>query len=378
MPRDDTPAGDALFPRWIVRSQRNFTAWRDGDVRAWPSEVLVTVVDAVVVEAVLEARGGCSDQERATAALSEALLAARAPAHGGRGQHGPRPTTDAAAHWTVTMTLASAATTPKSVEAVIVDDAGTIVAQRTLTDRSARVCLPLARAVGAWTLLVLDAEMNRARDDDRDPAAVSVASFASFAGGVRPASATLSALDGSGRRGSVVDSAPEPLVPVVTRAIELGTMVYLRNGLTLTGGVAGLSPYLTVELTPSWVLRPALLFGRATERAGGGDGVEGFVASHVGTRTDFCRRVPGNYIERRGVEADLCAGIEAGIVTPSSGTNTTVRVGTGPSVNMRGELGGGLALELRGLLGANLLQFAAERTPLVFASAELGISVRFR
>ena len=54
----------------------------------------------------------------------------------------------------------------KSVEAVIVDDAGTIVAQRTLTDRNAHACVPLARAVGAWASLVLDAELARAKDDD--------------------------------------------------------------------------------------------------------------------------------------------------------------------------------------------------------------------
>jgi len=155
-------------------------------------------------------------------------------------------------------------------------------------------------------------------------------------------------------------------------------MVYLRNGLMRTGGVAGLSPFLTVELTPSWVLRPSLFFGRATESARATDAADGVVVSHLGTRTDFCRRVPGNYIERRGVEADLCVGVEAGIVTPSKGTSTTARVGTGPSVNMRGELGGGVALEIRGLLGANLLQFDAEQTPLVFASAEIGVSVRFR
>ncbi len=273
------------------------------------------------------------------------------------------------------MGVTSGVATPKSVEAVIVDDAGTIVAQRTLTDRSARTCLPLARAVGAWASLVLDAEMNRARDDDRDaPATTSVASFA---GSVRPTS-TSSTVEIGGRQGTVVDSAPEQAAAVPKRAIELGTMLYLRNGLMQTGGVAGLSPYLTVELTPSWVLRPALYFGRATERAGVTEGDEGVVISHLGTRADFCRRVPGNYIERRGVEADLCAGVEAGIVTPSKGTNTAARVATGPSVNMRGELGGGVALEIRALVGANVLQFAAERTPLVFASAEIGVSVRFR
>lgn len=335
----------------------------------------MSVVDAVVVEAVLEARGGCSDQEQARAALNEALLAARAPAHGGRRQHGSTATpgaADPAAHWTVTMALSSSVTTPKSVEAVIVDDAGTIVAQRTLTDRSARACLPLARAVGAWASLVLDAEMNRARDDDgRDAASTSVAPFA---GSLRPTTTTSGPVE-VGRQGSIADSAPEQAAAVPKRTIELGTMVYLRNGLMETGGVAGLSPFLTVELSPSWVLRPALFFGRATERT---DGDAGAVSSHLGTRTDFCRRIPGNYIERRGVEADLCAGVEGGIVTPSKGTSTAARLGTGPSVNMRGEMGGGVALEIRGLVGANVLQFAAERTPLVFASAEIGVSVRFR
>ena len=268
------------------------------------------------------------------------------------------------------MTLASAGSGPKSVEAVIVDDAGTIVAQRTLTDRSARVCLPLARAVGAWASLVLDAEMNRAHDDDaRDPSAPGVAAFAST---------TAATVNVVGGEAAMVDSAPERSAPVPRRTVELGTMVYLRNGLMRTGGVAGLSPFLTVELTPSWVLSPSLFYGRATESAGTTDTSDGVVVSHLGTRTDFCRRVPGNYIERRGVEADLCVGVEAGIVTPSKGTSTNARVGTGPSVNMRGELGGGVALEIRGLLGANLLQFAAEQTPLVFASAEIGVSVRFR
>ena len=41
-------------------------------------------------------------------------------------------------------------------------------------------------------------------------------------------------------------------------------------------------------------------------------------------------------------------------------------------------LAGGLALELRGLVGANLLQYASAQTPLVIASAELGLSVRVR
>ena len=253
------------------------------------------------------------------------------------------------------------------MDAVIVDDAGTIVAQRTLTDRSARACLPLARAVGAWASLVLDAEMNRARDDDGHEAVVQAAS-----------SVRSDPTVAVGREGSVVDSAAAPAVAGPRTTVELGTMVYLRNGLMRTGGVAGLSPFVTVELTPSWVLRPALFFGRSTEPIASSSGGDGVVVSHLGARTDFCRRIPGNYIERRGVEADLCVGVEGGVVTPSKDASTVARLGAGPSVNMRGELGGGVALEIRALLGSNLLQYAAEQTPLVFASAEIGMSVRFR
>lgn len=272
------------------------------------------------------------------------------------------------------MTVAPAASGPKSVDAVIVDDAGTIVAQRTLTDRSARACLPLARAVGAWASLVVDAEMNRATDDDGH-----AGRRAAVAPGPSSPSSALPDASLAGREGSIRDSAAEPTATPQRRSIELGTMVYLRNGLMTTGGVAGLSPFVTVELMPGWVLRPALFFGRSTERISGATGEDNAMLSHLGARTDICRRIPGNYIERRGVEADLCAGAEASIVTPNIGANTRPgRMGFGPSINMRGELGAGVALEVRGLLGANVLQYAGDQTPLIFASAELGVSVRFR
>lgn len=106
--------------------------------------------------------------------------------------------------------------------------------------------------------------------------------------------------------------------------------------------------------------------------------------SHLGARVDFCRRIPGNYVERRGVELDLCAGVEGGVVTSdalaSDGRSGTAgRAGIGPAANLRGELGGGLALEVRTLFGTNLVATSIldeSRPPLVFASAELGVSMR--
>ena len=339
-------------------------------------------MDAVVVEAVLEARAECSDADRARAALNEALLAARAPAHGGSRPHGARPTRAApdGAHWTVTMTVARSEGTraPKSVEAVILDDAGVVVAQRTLTDRSARACLPLARAVGAWASLVLDAEMNRAKDDDGQDVAPKTASF----------SASLPAQDptgGVGREGTIRDVAAEPVAKDPPRTIELGTMVYLRNGMTSAGGIAGLAPFITVEVSPGWMLRPGLYFGRSTTRVAVstetlGQETQSAMVSHLGARADLCRRIPGNYVERRGIELDLCGGVEGGAVrSDAAGLGTAGRFGIGPSANLRGELGAGLALEVRGLLGANLVNApmgGEPNAPLVFAAGELGVSMR--
>ena len=55
------------------------------------------------------------------------------------------------------------------------------------------------------------------------------------------------------------------------------------------------------------------------------------------------------------------------------------RAGIGPAATLRGELAAGVALEVRGLVGANFIQSALlgqAEAPLVFASAELGVSVR--
>ena len=348
-------------------------------------------MDAVTVEAVLETRAECSDADRARAALSEALVAARAPARGGSRLRGAQQTRGAAdAHWTVTMTVAPAAVTapasrsasPKSVEAVILDDAGRIIAQRTLTDRSARLCVPLARAVGAWASLVLDAELAKAKDDDGPDAAAQSSASARVAAVPSGAGTTLTMSDGRPARDTASPAGDVNVGGAPRRSIELGTMMYLRNGMTSTGGFGGLSPFLTVEVASSWVVRPSLAFGRSSNRIPI-SATETAMMSHIGARADFCRRIPGNYIERRGVEADLCLGLEGGVVTSDRGEakrgGEAARIGVGPSANLRGELGAGVALEVRGLFGTNLVNaplMDEGAAPLVFASAELGVSVR--
>lgn len=262
----------------------------------------------------------------------------------------------------------------KSVEAVIVDDAGTIVAQRTLTDRSARTCVPLARAVGAWASLVLDAELMRAKDDDGSAPTPSPAS--SVPGPVSTDASPLERAAGRPVRDIVSSSEGEPYARS-PRSLELGTMVYLRNGVLASGAVSGLSPFVAIEFANAWIVRPSLAIGRSTQGTP-------TVINHLGGRADICRRIPGNYIERRGVEADLCVGMEGGVVTTQTGPSArganAGRLGVGPSATLRGELGWGVALELRGLAGANLLLsplLSDDGQPsLLFAAAELGVSVR--
>jgi hypothetical protein len=264
------------------------------------------------------------------------------------------------------MTVASGGRAPKSVDALIVDDVGRVVARRTLTDRSStQACLPLARAVGAWASLVLDAELAHVEDAKEVEPPVRMPTV------VSASAPTERPVHEGSESGSPTVGASHP------HSVELGTMVYLRNGMTTTGGIVGIAPFVTVELSTGWVLRPALFFGRSTSTIST-DVAEPTMVSHVGARTDICRRIPGNYIERRGVELDLCAGVEGGIIstdTHSARQPNPARLGTGPSANLRGELGGGLALEVRGLAGVNVIQYAPQ-TPLVFASSELGLSMR--
>ena len=118
------------------------------------------VVEPVAVDVVMEAPASsyCNDADRARAALEEALVAARAPRHTKKGPGAP-----ADPRWSVSLGVSAqaTATSGKSVDAVIVDDTGAVVARRTIADRAARSCLPLAKAVGAWASLVLDAELAR-------------------------------------------------------------------------------------------------------------------------------------------------------------------------------------------------------------------------
>jgi len=266
------------------------------------------------------------------------------------------------------MAVAHGGAHARAAEAVILDDAGALVARRTVGDPDASACLPLAHAVAAWASLVLDAELAREKDDDGGPS--SSPGRAAAGGFVLPAAATngqasSTGLDGTaGTEPDVADARRSPS----RRTVDLGTMLYLESGLGRDGGLAGVSPFVTVSLWSAWVLRSAVSFGRAPY---GVAPAEGGALHHGGSRVDMCRRIPGNYVERRGVELDLCAGTEWSLLS-----NGVARAGIGPAVNLRGELGGGLALELRSSAGLNVVATEWSRVTPAFLAAELGLSWR--
>lgn len=299
------------------------------------------------MDAVVEvASDSCSDRDRAEAGIIAAIAGARAPKHGGAG------------HWKIMLRVSKLAKGGREAEATILDDAGAVVSQRTVSDPSSRTCLALARAVGAWATLVLDDEMTRARED-----------------GEKREREEPPVVDTSETR--VARAADSDTGGITPRAFhfDLGTAMFVKSGFG-AGSIVGVAPFVAFEVAPSWMLRPSISMGRST----GGAALEGsrYVFSTAGARVDFCRRIPGNYIERRGIELDLCAGTDFSVLWDRdiSGTRATV----GPSMDLRGELGAGIAAEVRGMGGLawEQSQLRGSGAQSRFGGAvELGLSMRF-
>ncbi|MBX3262967.1 MAG: hypothetical protein KF782_25035 [Labilithrix sp.] len=318
-------------------------------------------MDAVPVDSVIEASAECSDRARAEELLSASLAAAR----------GPRRSSAEEARWRLTMTVVAASPGIKAADARILDDRGRLVAERTVSDRTSKSCVALARAVGAWAQIVLDDELVREHDEE---------AFREREAARRPAPeprpiATTTTLDAPIDAGQ--EGAGEPRT-APARSFEVGTMLFLRNGAAATGGAFGVSPFVTVGIADKWVLRPSLMYGASTSRVPpDASNRENF--STVGGRLDVCRRMPGNYIESRGIEFDACVGGDATHVW--SDRESVQRGSLGPSAVLRGELGYDFGLEIRSMVGVNLSRapfMSEQELPPFVAAAELGASVRFR
>lgn len=319
-------------------------------------------MDVAPVEVTVEARAACSDDARARAALDEALASARGPrrAHAGstkaQGREGEGP------RWIVAVRIEREGDVGRA-EAVIRDDDGREVARRTVAERG-KACSPLTRALGAWASLVLDQELSRAHDGDGTRAAPEETRVTPYRG-------TGYLLPTAGPDRGADAEPPE-------RIVELGALAFLRSGLVGATSAAGVSPFVNVQVTPSVFLRPSLGIGWSSDRVAVTSGTTRYTMA--GARFDACKRIPGNYIEQRGIELDLCAGGDLMIVVTQEHSLARLRSSIGPAANLRGELGGGFALELRGSLGANLARAALsieDPAPLLVATGEVGVSTRW-
>jgi hypothetical protein len=364
----------------------------------------VSVVDAVPVDAVIVASADCSDRARAEAALASSLAVARAPRRAAA--------TSMRGHWRLEVKITAVSSGIRVADALIRADDGSRVAERSLSDRTSGICVPLVRAVSAWAQIVLDDELVRAHEMAEAPLAPpsppprpaspppgQVTSSHPAGGGTsgpRPStgggrSTATSPIGESpspspvgeerapaparGRSELPTDDAAEQPAPTVAKegdTFDLGVMLFLRNRGPGNSGIVGASPFVTVGLSRFWLLRPSLALGGSSRDAD--DSRPG--VTYLGGRVDLCRRVPGNYIDRRGIEFDACAGTDAAWVSVK-GAADGLLASVGPSAILRGEISN-FGLEIRGMVGASMAQNTAPNVPFFVASGELGGSMRFR
>jgi hypothetical protein len=250
-------------------------------------------------------------------------------------------------------------------EGEITDATGAPVAHRSV-ERSEPECVGLARAIGVWASLVLDAEVERAKAAPTPPPPPPVSE-----GWPAPAPPP---------------EKPSPETELFLahapgeRQIEIGAASFVMSG-TGTGLLAGGSLFVVDEVAAGWFLRPALLAGGTVFQILPEDQAE---ATFGAVRFDACKRIPGNYLERRGIQVDLCAGPEAGVLNLQGGPApaTLPYLAAGPSVALRGELASDLSVMVGGAAELNILGQTADggtvNPSLWIARVELGVSWRLR
>lgn len=315
---------------------------------------------------VFESPAQCRESDHAEGLLRRALSPARAP---GRG-------------WSVAMRVEPTGTKGLRAQGDITDGDGVTVAHRSIAGTTAD-CGGLARAVGVWASLVLDAELRKTRGaaaatspaGSRSQVASAIAHGASGSGettggtpGGEPAE------DGTEAHEVGMGAAPaEPVgawpAPAVTekaspehdwylhhdegRALELGVGVFLMTGAG-GGAVAGPTAFVVVEAGHGLFLRPSVAFGESLTSLPPSD-VK--ASTWAAGRFDTCIRMPGLYTRHHGMQLDLCGGTDLGMTAIDSGTVTTLPYwDIGPSINLRGELGSQLTAVLRVAAGLNILR----------------------
>lgn len=320
---------------------------------------------------VFESQAKCSDRAHAQALLDEALERARAPRAG----------------WSVSMRIGRAGSGKLRADGQVTDEAGAAVGHRVF-ERKASDCSGLAKAMGVWASLVLDAEVHRPHPiatSDESSSTPESAAAADVQPGLAQTAKLRPAALGTDAQPSAFwpESSPtEKLTPDhdatahrdESRDFELGAGAFLMSG-TGAGLIAGVTPFAVIETGRGLFIRPALVVGQALPSSGPD-------ATLVVARFDGCLRVAGLYTSSNGMQLDLCGGTDAGAL---SAGHTSPYVGIGPSVDLRGELGGDLAVALRGLFDVNVVQVhetSAHSDPidtsLVAGRVELAMSWRLQ
>ena len=121
--------------------------------------------------------------------------------------------------------------------------------------------------------------------------------------------------------------------------------------MTGTGGLLlGVTPFVIIEAAKGLFLRPALAVGESLPSAQP-------QLTWFATRLDGCFRVAGVYTTFHGIQLVLCAGADVGMLD-AAGRNYPY-FALGPSMDLRGELGGKLSVILRGLIDVNAVNDAS-------------------
>ena len=319
---------------------------------------------------VFESPAQCREGDHAEELLRRALSPARAPGPG----------------WSVAMRVEHVETSgTKGLRARgdITDGDGVSVARRSVEGLAAGDCGGLARAVGVWASLVLDAELRKARGAPSRAAPAGsrsqVASpMAHASSGAEEATggASAGATPGDGAVAHEIGMGAGPAEPAGAwpapaiqekaspehdwylhhdegRALELGAGVFLMTGAG-GGAIAGPTAFVVVEAGHGLFLRPAVAFGESLTSLPPSD-VK--ASTWAAGRFDTCIRMPGLYTRHHGMQLDLCGGTDVGMTAIDSGSVTTLPYwDLGPSINLRGELGSQLSAVLRVAAGFNVLR----------------------